>query len=450
MIKFGKFSMLLSAALVVSVAICAQAQSGEAVTGDDLDYAIRDASDYLNDNIPKGSKIVILNIESNSVNLSEYVIDELVANVVNDRNFSVVDRRQLEAIQSEQKFQMSGAVDDRDALAIGKFFGAQTIISGAMREIGGRYRLTIRALAVQTAQVQGQFNLNMPISETLAALANSDGISTVDWQSVTPAPAPAVSSPVYEESPQASASPQWESREEYPKMAGEPGGSYVSNIRESDERRVLPQEVKPAGWSGRTALGVELSPFVSNIDPIFTFGGGIYATIETFKRSASFFRIGLGIVSYGLFIDDDVLEVIARNINESRGGYETITSDDIKTSSYAIRPEIFIKLCPVDAFYVSAGFGVGYYEAGTKDNSSWGYEGEKLTPRYILPEISSGLGLIVYNNYMFGAKYHYLPIIKREYNYGGNGYNGHDGGGSANDSSSWYIAFFFAWMFQGK
>jgi outer membrane protein OmpA-like peptidoglycan-associated protein len=142
---------------------------------DELDLAIRDASDYLNDNIPENSKIVILNIESNYANLSEYIIDELIANAVNDKKFSVVDRRQLDAIQSEQKFQMSGAVDDKDALAIGKFFGAQTIISGTMRDIGGRYRMTIRALSVQTAQVQGQYNRNMAIGETLAGLANSSG-----------------------------------------------------------------------------------------------------------------------------------------------------------------------------------------------------------------------------------------------------------------------------------
>jgi len=145
---------------------------------DELDIAIRDASDYLNDNIPKGSKIVILNIESVSGNLSEYIIDELIANAVNDKTFSVVDRRQLEAIKAEQKFQLSGVVDDKDALAIGKFFGAQTIISGTMRDIGGRYRLTIRALAVQTAQVQGQYNRNMAISKTLVGLANSGGTAS--------------------------------------------------------------------------------------------------------------------------------------------------------------------------------------------------------------------------------------------------------------------------------
>jgi len=174
---FRKFR-LLSAALIVTAAMCAQAQSSRNAASDELDIAIRDASDYLNGNIPRGSKIVILNIESVSANLSEYIIDELIANAVNDKMFSVVDRRQLETIRAEQKFQMSGAVDDKDALAIGKLFGAQTIISGTMRNIGGRFRLTIRALAVQTAQVQGQYNRNMPISQTLAGLANSGGGSS--------------------------------------------------------------------------------------------------------------------------------------------------------------------------------------------------------------------------------------------------------------------------------
>jgi curli biogenesis system outer membrane secretion channel CsgG len=99
--------------------------------------AIRDASDYLNDNIPNGSKIVILNIKSDSNALSEYIIEELIANAVNDRIFTVTDRAQLELIRAEQNFQLSGEVDDNDALAIGKFFGAQYIVSGAISEPAG-------------------------------------------------------------------------------------------------------------------------------------------------------------------------------------------------------------------------------------------------------------------------------------------------------------------------
>ncbi len=146
---------------------------------DELDISIRDASDYLNEKIPKGSKIVILNIQSNSSDLSDYIIDELIANAVNDGFFTVVDRQQLDAIRSEQNFQLSGAVDDKDALAIGKLFGAKTIVSGAVNRLGATgYRVRIRALEVQTAQVQGQFNRNIASSKTINSLMESGGTAS--------------------------------------------------------------------------------------------------------------------------------------------------------------------------------------------------------------------------------------------------------------------------------
>jgi TolB-like protein len=159
--------------LIVALLITTCGGTPKVIGPDELDIAIRDASDYLNDNIPAGSKIVILNIQSNSDALSNYIIEELIANTVNDRVFTVVDRAQLDAIRAEQNFQWSGEVDDNAALEIGKFFGAQTIVSGALSELGSRHRMTIRALEVQTAQVQGQFNKNINTSETITALMRS-------------------------------------------------------------------------------------------------------------------------------------------------------------------------------------------------------------------------------------------------------------------------------------
>jgi hypothetical protein len=157
---------ILSIVLLVLLFGCASTPKAP----DDLDLAIRDASDYLNENIPARSKIVILNIQSDYVLLSDYIIDELIANAVNDRIFTVVDRAQLEQIRMELNFQMSGEVDDKSALEIGKFLGAQTIVSGAISEFGDRYRMRIRALNVLTAQVQGQYNRNITAGKTIADL----------------------------------------------------------------------------------------------------------------------------------------------------------------------------------------------------------------------------------------------------------------------------------------
>ena len=165
-------------AILIVLVILMGCESGPAVTvtgPDELDLAIRDASDYLNDNIPEGSMIVILNVQSDSAALSDYIIDELIANAVNDRIFKVVDRQQLDLIRTEQDFQLSGEVDDNLALSIGKFFGAQTIVSGRVSQLSDRYRMTIRALDVQTAQVQGQYNRNIAAGATITALMRSGG-----------------------------------------------------------------------------------------------------------------------------------------------------------------------------------------------------------------------------------------------------------------------------------
>ena len=174
--RFGKLCLILSL-LVFAFASCGGSPapvSAQTVSpADELDAAIRETSDYLNKQLPKGNKLVILNVQSEFPALSEYIIDELIANTVNDRVFSVVDRQQLNTIRAEQNFQMSGEVDDATAQALGRMVGAQIIISGAVSRIGDLYRLRVRALSVQSAQIEGQFNKNIPDNPTVAALVKS-------------------------------------------------------------------------------------------------------------------------------------------------------------------------------------------------------------------------------------------------------------------------------------
>ena len=165
--------MLLFPTILLTATLAVCAGQAAAPGSDELDAAIRETSNYLNSNLSAGKKLMILNIQSEYPVLSEYIIDELVANTVNDRVFSMVDRQQLDAIRAEQNFQMSGEVDDDSAQELGRILGAQTIISGAVSKIGDMYRLRVRALDVQSARIEGQFNRNISSSSTIALLAQS-------------------------------------------------------------------------------------------------------------------------------------------------------------------------------------------------------------------------------------------------------------------------------------
>jgi len=128
----------------------------------ELNRLIREASNDLNNNLPAGCVIAFVEITGE---LSNYILDELVANAVKDRMFTVADRNQITAIRQEQELQLSGEVADEQAVRIGRFSGAQYIVLGSVTTLGdgGIYRLAIRALDVETTNVQAQFVANIDI-----------------------------------------------------------------------------------------------------------------------------------------------------------------------------------------------------------------------------------------------------------------------------------------------
>jgi len=150
-----------------------QKSSGSSNTSfgpDELDTAIREASDQIINGVAAGTKIGIINIQSSSAALSDYIIDELTANAVKDRIFTVLDRQEIDLIRKEMNFQNSGNVDDKTALQIGRMTGIQTIITGTVSSLGDKYRLSIIALNVQTGNMQVMFNRNIAAGKKITSL----------------------------------------------------------------------------------------------------------------------------------------------------------------------------------------------------------------------------------------------------------------------------------------
>jgi TolB-like protein len=153
---------------------------------DDLDLTLRQVSDYLNERIPTGRKIAVISIQSGSSALSEYIIDELISNAVNDNRYSVVDRQQLDIAREELNLNLSGEISDNSAQSVGQFLGVQIIVTGRVSQIGDNYRISIRALEVETVQVQGSNNWNISAGKTITALMNTrTGINSTSATTTT-------------------------------------------------------------------------------------------------------------------------------------------------------------------------------------------------------------------------------------------------------------------------
>jgi predicted nucleic acid-binding protein len=125
----------------------AAANQNESVEG-----SLQRAAGKIVETVPAGSKVAVVYVTAADPDLVEYIAGELEFILV-DQGLTVIDRSQLDRIRREQEFQMSGEVDDNEAVSIGKMAGANIIITGAVTGTGNLRRLRLRALDTQSAQV---------------------------------------------------------------------------------------------------------------------------------------------------------------------------------------------------------------------------------------------------------------------------------------------------------
>ena len=145
-----------------------------------IDTALANATREIVASVPRGTKIAVLNISSDYKKLSDYIINELIANLVNTRAFQVVPRStiELELAQREFDFQMSGYVSDDDQKRLGRFLGAGTIISGTVtRDSANSYRLLVNAIDLESFTYQASYRISIQNNSQLRELiAESGGV----------------------------------------------------------------------------------------------------------------------------------------------------------------------------------------------------------------------------------------------------------------------------------
>ena len=108
--------------------------------------------------INKTSRIALVNFATGNVEISEALLGVLEHTLVEQR-FIVVDRSELDRIRVEQAFQLDWEVDDNTAVNIGRFVGAEVIVTGSVDALK---QLRIRVLNTETAIVVGTSLIPLP------------------------------------------------------------------------------------------------------------------------------------------------------------------------------------------------------------------------------------------------------------------------------------------------
>ncbi|MDR1625460.1 MAG: hypothetical protein LBT33_02880 [Spirochaetia bacterium] len=145
------FSKIIITGLVLSLLIVSCTTLDSDVETVSLDNAIQEAARNVENNLEAGTKIAVLYFSSESEAFSEYIIDELTMLLINGKKLVVLDRKYLDQIRNEMDLQLSGDVSDESAQSIGKFLGAQSIVTGSAQKVGNFYRLRFNTIKIETA-----------------------------------------------------------------------------------------------------------------------------------------------------------------------------------------------------------------------------------------------------------------------------------------------------------
>jgi len=129
-------------------------QNSRVATATGIEAALERAAEQTLVNVQHGARIAIVFITADDRATTDFISGELEFIWVNG-GYIISDRSQLDRLRQEQNFQLSGEVDDETAVSIGRFAGADIIVTGRVDGEGSLRRLRLRAIDTQTAQVVG-------------------------------------------------------------------------------------------------------------------------------------------------------------------------------------------------------------------------------------------------------------------------------------------------------
>ena len=117
-----------------------------------IERATELAIEHIAQRVRKESTIAIVQISASQTAQRDFITGETEA-LLRSHDYTIVDRSQLDRIRSEHGFQLSGEVDDRTIVNIGRFSGADYLITGRVDGTDALQRLRLRVLDTRTAEV---------------------------------------------------------------------------------------------------------------------------------------------------------------------------------------------------------------------------------------------------------------------------------------------------------
>ena len=121
-----------------------------------FDMAVSQLIDYSAISISPDTPVALFPFSMKDKKLAfnaEYLGEQLLFSLSRNKSFKVLERKDIQAVLDETKFQLSGFVPEEEAVEAGKLAGAKIIITGNIYTGDKNYEIFLKLLRVETGEV---------------------------------------------------------------------------------------------------------------------------------------------------------------------------------------------------------------------------------------------------------------------------------------------------------
>lgn len=133
-----------------------ESQKNEEILSQLFEQALNNLLDYSSLKITKDTPIALLPIAAqNDENkaVAEYFSEQILITANKLQRFKLVERKDLQKILQELELQLSGLVDEKNAVKVGYLLGAEVLITGTLYIKDGKYEIFIKLIRVGTGEI---------------------------------------------------------------------------------------------------------------------------------------------------------------------------------------------------------------------------------------------------------------------------------------------------------
>lgn len=114
-------------------------------------------------------------LAGNVTQLGRFIAEEFSVALLNvGKGFEIVDRTHLQSILKEHKLSAKGIINPDTARKLGKIAGVDALVTGTITPFGDSVRLSVKILNVETARLIGANTGNIPATEAIKTLLESE------------------------------------------------------------------------------------------------------------------------------------------------------------------------------------------------------------------------------------------------------------------------------------